>query len=564
MEMEFLRKLFVQTTEHLKGLTVSQRLAIGSCAGLIVLSLLWLVNWAKAPVRVPLLNQPLTAEEMVPIQNRLDAMGVSYEVSGDVLMVPMDTRARLLATLDQGKILPNDISMGFKHLIEDSNPFRSGEEQAWAKNVALGNELAAVLREFDGVESARVFIDNRVDRRIGRASQVPTASVFVKLQQGSSLDKPRVHALASFVSRTVTGMDISNVNVTDAGSGRSYSVPRPDAAMAFDDLDDRRTKEEYFAEKVRQVLAGIPGVLVAVHTELTEESKRITEEKHGKPVLLTEKTENMTQNRSSPAAGPGVVPNTSRAVASGGPPSDVMEKTSGEATYDGKADMTLTTSEAPRHGLKSISAAVNVPRSYLAAIFRSANEGKEPADADLDPISTREQTKIRELVRNALGLSVAEQDDKVVVRWFHDEAPSFAASSVLEAGPSEGMAGLVRTYGGKAGLGALAVLSLGMMLMMVRRVSEGPVLPGEEPPAPRIFRLGGGRGQGAGGMGDDIEAMTAVVGNAEVGGGLMMGKEVDERTLRTQQVIEELAGMVKDNPEASVSILERWMESDQT
>ena len=56
----------------------------------------------------------------------------------------------------------------------------------------------------------------------------------------------------------------------------------------------------------------------------------------------------MTQERGSAGAGPGVVPNTSRSVSTGGV-SEKTEKTSNEATFEAKVDVTQTTTEAPRH-----------------------------------------------------------------------------------------------------------------------------------------------------------------------------------------------------------------------
>ena len=54
--MEFLRKSLVQVAQHLSGLTTSQRLAIGLCAVLVVLSMVWLLQWAARPEMVPVVD----------------------------------------------------------------------------------------------------------------------------------------------------------------------------------------------------------------------------------------------------------------------------------------------------------------------------------------------------------------------------------------------------------------------------------------------------------------------------------------------------------------------------
>ena len=83
--MEFLRKLFVQTSTHLKGLSVSQQLAIGSCVALVVVSTLWLVSWAGSPVMVPLLDQPMDADELAAIQQRLKIQSRLPDRTGNTL-----------------------------------------------------------------------------------------------------------------------------------------------------------------------------------------------------------------------------------------------------------------------------------------------------------------------------------------------------------------------------------------------------------------------------------------------------------------------------------------------
>lgn len=551
--MEFLRKLLVQTQGYLKGMALSQQLAIAACVALIAVSFLWLVSWASKPALVPLLDQAMSSQELAPIQERLDAQGIYYKVAGDTILVAAENRSRLLAQLGQQRALPSDISIGFAKLMEESSPWLSMEEQGRRWSVARSNELSKVLREFDGVVDARVLIDDKTRRSIGQASVVPTASVFVKMAPGVQLDRDRVFAVASFVSRAVAGLDITNVAVTDATTGRSYSAPSPTDALAFDDLEDREKKEEYFARKIRALLANIPGLLVAVHAELDEEARKETKSEYGKPVQLTDKTETMTQDRGNSPNGPGVVPNTSRAVT---PPSmsERTEKTTSESTYEGKVNVTQIMTEAPRHGLKSLSASVNVPRSYLAAIYKQANSGKEPSDTDLENFSGPEREKIKRQVEGALA--IPKGTEAVVVDWFHDDAVVKFGDTPVEAASSEGVLNLARAYGGKVGLGVLAVFSVLMMLMMVRKVGEGPVLPGEEPPPP----IARNRRRA------DANPMTVAkppVGEAELTENLLVAKEIDEHTVRTQQVVEQVTELVKQDPDSSVSILQQWIQADK-
>lgn len=564
--MDFLRKLILQTRNQLKDLTLSQRLAIGSCAALIVVSLLWLVQWAAEPDLVPLLNQSIASQELGPIQQRLAAMGVAYRVTGDTVMVPADSRSRVLAQLSEGHSLPKDISLGFDKLISETSPWLSAGEQDWRRGVALGNELAKVLREFQGVEDARVFIDKNMRRTVNGPPVIPTASVFVKLRPGMGLDKGRVYAIASLVSRSVSGLDITKVAVTDASTGTSQNVPEP-SEMDSDGLEERQKQERYFSDKIRSLLANIPGLLVAVHAELDTEAREERRHTWSKPMMTSEKSETKTQDRGGSPTGPGVVPNTSKAIASGGA-ADHLEDTSSESKFEIKPESEVVSKTRP-NGIKSLSASVNVPRSYLATIYRQANAGKEPTDTDLKPLAAEEIKKITALVRRALA--VAADSDAVVVDWFHDES-LVPIGEVVQAGSSENVVNLVKVYGGKAGLGALAVVSLFMMLMMVRRVGDGPVLPGEEPPK-QVIRIVGGRNRDQGGRSaagaeaeEEPEALTVgvpPVGEAEAREQLLVGREIDDSTLHVQQVVDQITQLVNEDPHTSVSILRRWIEGEK-
>ena len=167
--MEFLSKLFVQTRSHLTGLSLSQRLAIASCVGVIALSLVWLTTWASEPDRVPLLDQPMSPEEVTQIQTRLDAVGINYTLDGERIMVPAGKRSELLARLSEQRLLPDDIGLGFKKIIQESTPWGSMREQDRRWGVATANELARVLRKLKGVRDARVFIDKVGTARVRAA-----------------------------------------------------------------------------------------------------------------------------------------------------------------------------------------------------------------------------------------------------------------------------------------------------------------------------------------------------------------------------------------------------------
>jgi len=140
-------------------------------------------------------------------------------------------------------------------------------------------------------------------------------------------------------------------------------------------------------------------------------------------------------------------------------------------------------------------------------------------------------------------------EERVSVDWFPDTG-GVAFAQLADAGAGRNVAGLVSKYWDKAGMGLLAVLGLVMMLMMVRKVGEGPVLPGEEPPvAPRR------RGVPVAEVEEEVP-----VSEARETEPLLIGKEVDEATLRSQQIVQQVSELIKSDPVSSAGILQRWID----
>lgn len=328
--------------------------------------------------------------------------------------------------------------------------------------------------------------------------------------------------------------------------------------MAYDDLEDRQKKESYFANQIRELLDNIPGLRVAVRAELDARATQVTETKHGKPVATRDRSKTLEMVEGRQASEPGVVPNSGSPGAASGLGSRTEESET-ETSYSAQQDVTRTIFDSPRHRLISLSTSVNVPRSFLAGIYRQANEGKEPSDDELDAaLSTKSAlTKIQAQIE-ALMPRAEDAQSQVSVAWFHDNASLILGLEPARAGTADTMLSYVHAYGSKAGLGFLAVMSMIMMLMMVRRVGEGPVLPGEAPPTPA------GRGKrGLRGGNDEMDLSEGPVGDAEVSDHLLVGREVDETTLRSQKMVEQVSELVKADPNMAVTVLQRWMDLDK-
>ncbi len=561
--MGFLRQTLLQVQEHLKGLTVSQKVAIALCVGLIAVSLAWLTHWSVTPDMVDLLPQPFNSQELSTAERELKRLNVAYKnvaykVAGDRVLVPADQRDFLLARLQESEALPSDTRIGFAKLMEQQSIFVSYDDAQWQRQVALGNELARVLRKFTGVRAASVFIDRPAKRGFGENRAEPKASVFLEMKPNASVGRSFVDAVAGFVSGAVVGLRPQAVSIVDATTGQRYEPTSKDGAMSADFLEDRRKKEEHYAQKIRDQLSYIRGVLVGVFAELETEARRTETRKLGNPLQLEEETTSDVERAGGTDGEPGVMPNVAARIPGGTTGGSNREQTVEKARY-AKGDETVTTSENMRGVIKRLTASINVPRSYLVQVYKQrSGTDKSPTDAELEPIVGEQLALIKSQVKPLIDATTEEQ---VQVGWFYDLPAATDVASAATIDLAETMA----TYARPAVLAGLAVLSLAMMLILVRRAQPGAAL---GMGTAGVAAAGGGYGGGSGGGGTSgrrtVEELLTVeggpVGKAQPTQPILEGREVDEYTLKSQQIVEQVNDLVKDDPDAVASMLRKWIE----
>ncbi len=555
--MEFLRRLFLSTRNHLVGLTVSQRLAIGLFVVVIAGSLVWLMQWAGEPEMVPLFNNAIAQEDATPVISQLERAGATYKYSaGDKLYVRRADYARLYAMLVESHSMPADATLGYAELIKGASSFTSQDEAQWRRNVALQNEMARIFSHFRGVRDARVIIDPSHKRGIGRAQTLPSASVFLAMKPGMEVDLGFAVRVAEGMAGAIADLRPNRVTVVDMATNNRFTVPDPDSPLSIDELGKRRANEKHQKDKIREALSYIPGVLVTVNAELvTDTTHTESTTFSGDPPPRKESSETTTETERSEATGPGVVPNTAVAVGTGAPTRSREEESRDTEFGDQRDRVHEVTSNLP-FVPKAFKAAVDIPRAYFVAVYKEQPDATDPPDPDaLKLLIENKKAEIKDTVKVAIN---AGDDDVVVHDYYggYTMGPGgmlVAAVGVTEPAEAGAVMEYVETYGSQAGLGALAVISLLMMLMMVRRASEGPALPEDKPlvPEPLDDEMG------------ILATESAPVGQAAATGGLLMAQEIDEGTLRSREIVDQLGKMVTDDPHAAAELVERWIQRDE-
>lgn len=557
--MDRLRQVLEEISTRLGVLNTSQRIAIGMCALVVVGSFAWLMQWSTTPEMVPLVNHAFSYAELDSAEESLRANGVDYDIRGTRIFVGLGDRHNALRLLYTAGALPEGSLFDMAAVVTDQNPFQAPEARSYAQNYAKGNELAKIIATSPLVQKASVMINPRTKRRLGGVSDVPTASIALTLAGRSELTDAMVDGFAKLVSGAVAGLKPHNVYVTNTATGRSRSVPHPDDIASFDLFGMQKKREAHLQSKIMTKLAHIPGVQVVVSVELDTSRRVTTRMTHATPQTKLETNKTSEQGSSTRAVEPGVQANLGQAVTgSSGGQTNMTEQTTLE-NFEPKLSQTETIEQIP-FATKSVTAAIGIPRSFLVGVFRARHPDKEePKEDDPDFVSVRDEQVAR--VKSSVERIVMAKDPKDVevdvypdMEWSADGTVwSSAPSAVAFAGSGSDSLdpmGLASTYGPQVGLAMLALVSMFMMLRVVKNV---PMPAKESKPEPSEEAVASGE-----------EPMLTVgpspVGQAAVSESLLVAQEVDDDTLRYQQIGEEVIKLVEADPEGAAKLIKRWMD----
>ncbi len=554
--MERVRQTIAYINGQLSGLSVSQRLAIGLCAALIVGSLLWLLQWSAVPNLVPLLNHEFTYSELDSIEAALRANGVPFETRGTRVFVRSSDRHGALRLTHTAGALPEGSLFDMERVVNDQNPFQAPEAREFAQTYAKGNELAKIIASSAYVKSCSVMVNPKTKRRLGGHTDIPTASVTVVLQSNVEMSADMVESFAKLVSGAVAGLKPSNVSIIDSRTLRSYNVPSADGAVSFDYLRVVKQRESHLRDKIMSKLGDIPGVQIAVTVEL-DTSKRITQNvTHDAAQPKTEKSKISETTAASLPSESGVQANLGQAVTAGGSgKSNSQEETTVE-NYEPKISQTETIEQMP-FSTKRVSAAIGIPRSFLAGIFRARfPDGDPPADDDADFIKIRDEqmTRVKTSVESIVQ-AVNPDDVQVDIYPDMDWTASGGGWSTTPGGATMATAGdgfdsmqMLTTYGPQAGLALLALMSMVMMM----RIAKSAV----PPPSPTEVE----EDEYVGGEEPMLTVGSFPVGQASASGSMLTGQEVDGEDLRYQELGTEVSALIRDDPDGAAQLIQRWTD----
>jgi flagellar biosynthesis/type III secretory pathway M-ring protein FliF/YscJ len=558
LAMDAIKQQLLRIQQQLAGLTASQKMLTASLVVIMIMTMFYWSRYAGTAEMAPLLDQQLSADEIAQMKTALAAKGVTYTVEGDKIMVPSDKKFELIADLGYAQLLPNNIKSGFEDVIlKNDNPFNGQKKSDALWNHAKEVNLSQIIGRWPGVKSATVMIDgtNKPSPSLSRAVQ-PTAAVAIWTKNSDVATRKLVDASADLIVGAQAGLPRGNVKVTI--NGQSYKTRDADNNNAFDGdnpfLEAKSKYEQYYSDKILSQLTYIAGAHATVSVDLQTKTMQIqnkTVDPKNKVELMKKQTTSSEENATStPSGEPGAPPNTGLSIADGSNGGNAGQNSNiekNEIEMTGDWGYTHTNTMAPAGDAMPVAAAVRAPVSYFAGVWKQEHPDKTvpPTSAEIEDIVTRETPHIRDAVRAATGIK--DQDAISVAKYIDITQPitgSEATASTLASLPT-GFG-----FGAKEiAIGALAIISLFMVSMMVRKSVPQPVLAAiEATPADAAL----------------ASPPSAVDMTTEVGeGGIMMtGHELTDDAIEAKQVIEQVGTMVKENPDVAANLVKRWLNRE--
>jgi flagellar biosynthesis/type III secretory pathway M-ring protein FliF/YscJ len=543
--MDFLKNQIARIRQQLSGLSASQKMLAGSLAVIMIMTLYGWGLFAGQAEMEALLNQTLTTDEMGLIQRHLASNAIKYRVVGDRIQVPSDRKYEVLAALGYADLLPRDTRNGFDEIASKISIFAPRSQQDAILNNAKQSVLAEVMRRMPGVRNAVVVIDPTRER--GPNAVEPSAMVNLTLRSNDRPDRRLVNAAADIVAGAVANMKRDRVKVVI--NGQSYRVQSLDdtGATASGDeyLDQVQRGEQYYREKIiREQLSHIEGAQVSVSVKPNLGRKEtVTHKFDPKTVKATPVSEESltedTKSSQKPTGEPGIVSNSPLALgesATGDSSSGTTEKTKTDYMVD--SEKTDVKSWDPGGNVDVTGASVFIPRSYFNQVYKTRTRSTTDADdAALKPIIEAELASLKPGIKKCLGLTT---DDALHMDAYTDVAPlALAAPQASSASVSL----LLTDHAKELALGALAVVSLFMMVTMVKKNSPAPVVAAPPPVKASL-----------------LSHTEEAVGEAAESNAVLDGMELDEDAVKSQQMVQQVSSLVGEDPEAAAAMVKRWMD----
>jgi flagellar M-ring protein FliF len=552
--MDFIGKALAQLRELFLSMTPGARITTALLLAMVVVSFGYLFHLQTGgPNSLLMGGESFSADRLRLMEAAFARANLSgYRIDGSRIRVPSDEHAAYMGALADGDALPPSFGTYLDEALNRESFFDNKQTREQRILVAKQKELSRIMRTMRDVEEASVLYDRQKAKGLSM-QDIVTASVGLKTASGQPIDPDRVRMIKKMVAATFAGMAPERVAVTDLSGDAVYASTGEDGAIdAGDDpyYNLKARYEESLEEKIHQLLAYVPGIQVEVHAELDKELRRREQRVNLDPKLATAlqtrvETRTSVNEQGPPAGRPGLEaqgPSAGPASVASARSTTSEEKTRNEETQNFLPQEQVL---VDYKGLtpSRVRASIALPSSYYLSVYRERNrqpDGTEPPPPTQQQIDDLESL-LKESIQNAVLAILPTPPDgveaisQVTVTSFQSltpdpvEPPSFADQAIAWTSQSWSTLGMF----------ALSIVGLVFLRSMIKSASTSAAAG-----TPRLAAL----------LEEESEAKATLDETNTAG-----PSRPKRRFSKRPNVKEELADMVRDDPDAAASILRTWI-----
>ncbi len=560
------RDSITELSRRLGELGPSARLLVGSLAIILAMGFFLVSQYAAGPSMSPI---KVRVEDKATAISRVRELG--YEVSDggtDVILVDVREKRSIAEMLENDGLAPT-IEDAPSAASSGSWQAESEMQETWRR--ARVFEAEKNIRMIEGVDGVNILVSTGKRKAFVIDGPAPKASVNVRMKS-RELDRATAESIAYIALAVENDLDLDHITVVDGGNGRTFTFGDDGSGTGGDYLSKVRDFERDAIERLSRVVrVAFPRAMVSVNAQILVADINEQKTQIGKPVKA-ERSKRTDESRTPSAAGAGGAPgfrsNAGIAQAqmggaasiNGNPAAggDVATRETEEIeNVVGVPGVRTDITQRANHPVK-VTAAILLSEAEVKTAIRAnadggGESGGEVTAAELEVEKTRIRTEIiallEPLVDNSSLRDGGVGEVKVAIMPFASDSglDTATAGSVVEtfAGITEGDTGRALK---NAGLVGLALVSLAMMFLMVRRSGEPEALPTVEELAgvPPV-------------LDDDARE---IVGEADEVTPALVGVELDDDELRRKQMLDQLNELIKKEPTEVATLLRRWMRTE--
>ncbi|MBE6429679.1 MAG: flagellar basal body M-ring protein FliF [Campylobacter sp.] len=421
--MDF-KALFQQISQVVQNLSLKQKIVAASSIVLVIgfLVFLTLFSGSKDPEAqyegYSVLFRNIDPAASAQIINELETQGVKYKLAdeGTILVPTNDVYRQRIAVASLG--IMGDNKKGFE--IYDTQDFGATENEQRVKfQRAIQGELSKTIESLEPIERASVYIAFPKDSVFTERQVPPTASVVVKIKEGSKLNRRQIDGIKRIVSGSVPNLKLEDVKiVTQDGVSLGDDDIALENELVAAQIKYRSEFEESYEQKIIDMIGKFIGgrdkVTAKVSIEFDFSTKDSINEIYD-PNSVIRSEQNIEERREGKE--PKDVGGVPGAVSNIGPvqgieddkPTELYSKNVANTNYEiSKQTIKVKDQYAT---IKRVTAAVVVDGKYE---FKTLEDGSKDDTLTYIPLNDNELNSIESLVQQAIGYNENRGDEVTV------------------------------------------------------------------------------------------------------------------------------------------------------